>query len=766
MNVALGVAVGIAGLTVLTACVRPYFGLRLLMALIGHSLLWLRVEGRSRMPSGPLLLLSGKRNFLSWLHLLAASPRRVRFLMLAGWSRAGLVGWLLRRAGAIVPPSGDDAALRQALKQAGDAIRAGEVVCLFAEEIRTSNGESWSYSRIFDALPRVPVLPVAVLEPHGSLFVLENKRVYRQWPQWFAVPVEVTFGEVLHHANAAQARQALQECSARAAIARQNRTLPLHRTFVRSAARHPFRVCWIDSTAPGQDLTYGKAYVGAVCLAKVLGPLLGIRPMVGVWLPPGRGGALVNVALALLHKTSVNLNYTTGADVVRSCLRQCDCTHVVTARRFTARMPLEPVPGIEVIYLEDLLPRVSGFDKLLTFMGLLLLPGWVTEYVVRRLGHHRCDDLATVIFSSGSTGQPKGVMLTHANIASNLESMVQAANLSGRDRLLCVLPFFHSFGYSVTLWGPLMVGASAVFHPDPRQAKEIGELCRTHAATVYLSTATFLRFCLRKCEPDHFRTLRLIICGAEKLPPALAIDFRERFGILPLEGYGCTELSPVVSANLADETYEGVTQVANRLGTVGAPMPGIAARIVEPETLVPQPLGTDGLLQITGANVMAGYLHKPELSAQVVREGWYTTGDMARIDAEGHITITGRLQRFAKIGGEMVPLEKVEEALHEVLGIAERVCAVACVPDESRGERVIVLYIEATLLEYKQGVRPWLEALGGTGLPNLWTPSERDFHAVAELPTLGTGKLNLQEVAELARSLARRSSVPGGNRGS
>jgi acyl-[acyl-carrier-protein]-phospholipid O-acyltransferase/long-chain-fatty-acid--[acyl-carrier-protein] ligase len=629
------------------------------------------------------------------------------------------------------------------------------VVCVFAEGYRTADGHYWSYSRTFAALPAVPVVPVAMLQPRGSLLAMHGDRFVSNWPTTFPSPVEVTFGPVIQ-ADAATTRQALQELSAQAAIARKGKAVPVHRGFVRSAARHPFKACWIDSTAPGQDLTYAKAYVGSACLAAVLKPMLGEARMVAIWLPPGRGAALANVALAFLGKVAVNLNYTTSAEVVVSCLRQCDCTHVLTARRFTSRIPLDPIPGVEVIYLEDLLPRVSTFDKVSTLLGLLLLPGWVSEYFVRRLGGHKPDDLATVIFSSGSTGQPKGVMLTHANLAGNLESMIQAVSLGARDRLLGVLPFFHSFGYTVTLWGPLQVGASAVFHPDPRQAKEIGELCRQHGPTVYVSTATFLRFCMRKCDKDDFRSVRLLICGAEKLPPPFAIEFHEKFGVLPLEGYGCTELTPVVSANLADQVCSGVAQVYNRVGTVGAPLPGVAARVADPETLAPLPIGAEGLLLITGANVMAGYLNQPELTAKVVRDGWYVTGDMAQIDAEGHITITGRLSRFAKIGGEMVPLEKVEEALHEVLGAAERVCAVACVPDEFRGERVVVLYVESALLEWKKGVRPWLEALGGAGLPNLWTPAERDFHAVSELPTLGTGKLNLQSVKELALRLARR----------
>jgi acyl-[acyl-carrier-protein]-phospholipid O-acyltransferase/long-chain-fatty-acid--[acyl-carrier-protein] ligase len=308
----------------------------------------------------------------------------------------------------------------------------------------------------------------------------------------------------------------------------------------------------------------------------------------------------------------------------------------------------------------------------------------------------------------------------------------------------------------VALWGPLQVGASVVYHPDPRQAKEVGELCRAHRCTAYLSTATFLRFCLKKCDPDDFRTLRLLFCGAERLPPALAEDFRQKFGVLPLEGYGCTELAPVAGTNVPDEGHGGFTQVHNRIGSVGPPLPGVAVKVVHPETFEPLPLGQEGLLLVTGANVMKGYLGRPELTALAVREGWYVTGDVARLDADGYVTLTGRLSRFAKVGGEMVPLEKVEEELHDVLGTSERVCAVTCVPDEVKGERLVVLYLAPHLAQHGLQVHPWCQRLSGRGLPNLWLPAERDFISVPELPLLGTGKVNLKQVKELALALARR----------
>src|SRR5262249_23074855 len=328
------------------------------------------------------------------------------------------------------------------------------------------------------------------------------------------------------------------------------------------------------------------------------------------------------------------------------------------------------------------------------------------------------DDLISVIFTSGSTGEPKGVMLSHRNVMSNVDSVLAAVDLNRKDRALAVLPFFHSFGYTILLWGPLSIGASAVYYPDPRAAKEIGSLCKEFRCNLFLSTATFLRFYMKRCEPDDFRTLRLLVCGAEKLPVPLAQEFQEKFGVLPLEGYGTTELSPIASSNVPDREIYGVKQVGNKFGTVGQPLPGIAAKVVDPETFEELPLGREGLILITGGNVMVGYLGQPEKTAEVIRDGWYVTGDMGHLDADGFMTLTGRLSRFAKVGGEMVPLEKVEEELHTALGSAERVAAVTSVPDAAKGERLIVLHLAISDMD----ARKLVQKLAERNLPNLWLP--------------------------------------------
>jgi acyl-[acyl-carrier-protein]-phospholipid O-acyltransferase/long-chain-fatty-acid--[acyl-carrier-protein] ligase len=379
------------------------------------------------------------------------------------------------------------------------------------------------------------------------------------------------------------------------------------------------------------------------------------------------------------------------------------------------------------------------------------VPGFIQERWILGLGKHKVEDLATVIFSSGSTGDAKGVMLTHGNIAANAESVIQAIDPVPSDRLLGILPFFHSFGYTVTLWLPLQVGASTVYHPNPLQAREIGELCRTQHCTIFLSTPTFLRSYVRRCEPADFASIRILVCGAEKLPLALAKEFKEKFGVLPLEGYGCTELSPVATVNVPDWQEGSQRQVGNKPGTIGQPLPGVAARIVHRETRAPLPAGQEGLLLIAGANVMKGYLGRDDLTQQKIQDCWYVTGDLARIDEDGFITITGREERFAKVGGEMVPLEKVEDELQEILGGNEKLCAVTAIPDSKKGERLIVMH-----LPLPDGMTPkdLCKRLSERGLPNIYVPSQRDFIQVATLPILGSGKLDLKKCKETAIELA------------
>jgi acyl-[acyl-carrier-protein]-phospholipid O-acyltransferase/long-chain-fatty-acid--[acyl-carrier-protein] ligase len=355
------------------------------------------------------------------------------------------------------------------------------------------------------------------------------------------------------------------------------------------------------------------------------------------------------------------------------------------------------------------------------------------------------DDLATVIFSSGSTGEPKGVMLTHYNLASNAEQLGQLLDFDRRDRFLGILPFFHSFGFTATLTAPAVMGIGVAFHPNPLDAKPIGELVRRYSLTYIMATPTFLQIYLRSCDPGDFGSLRCVMASAEKLPDWLASAFEEKFGLRPAEGYGCTECSPVVTCSTHDFRAAGFRQMGSRRGSIGQPLPGVSVRIVSPDTGQRLPLGQAGLLLVRGPNVMRGYLGQPEKTAEVIREGWYVTGDIAALDEDGFLQVTDRLSRFSKIGGEMVPHVKVEEKLHEALGTTEIAFAVCGVPDPKKGERLVVLH---TLPEHR--LVDLLKSLPQLGLPNLWVPRPNQFFHVDKIPHLATGKMDLRSIRGLA----------------
>ncbi len=723
--------------------------------------------------SGGVLIVSNHVSRIDWLIYWVACPRPVLFVAWSGYYRNPLLrfflSWARHRTIRVDTRPLHPHAVGDSLKFASEALDAGQVVVIFPEGRLSRSGQMLPFRRGVERIlkhtkARVAVIPACLSGLWGGFFSHGGGPILWKLPRTFRPRVGVYFGESLNlsrpaaneacGAESANIRLAVQECTAELAILESGYLLAVHRRFVRVAAklRRLFRPAVTDySSGAARTLTWAKLLVGSICVTRYLRARVGDAPNVGVWLPTGLGGALANLALAFLGRASVNLNYTAGAAATQSAVKQAGVRVIITSRRFTARVPLDVPDDVQRIHLEDALLAVTRGERIRTFLAVLLLPGWLLE---RWLGlhRHRLDDTLTIIFSSGSTGEPKGVVLTHRNIAANVDSSITTLEIGPAERLLGFLPFFHSFGYTICLWAPMNAPCGAVYFPDPRQAKEVGEIARVNRVTIMTATATFLRFYLRRCDAGDFRTLRLIVCGAEKLPVKLQEEFREKFGVLPLEGYGCTELSPVVSCSMPDVHVGGLVQQRNRQGCIGQPIFGVCVRVHDTNTGEPLPIGVEGVLWVKGPNVMAGYLHQPERTATVVKGGWYNTGDAGFIEPDGFVRITGRVSRFAKIAGEMVPLEKIDDEMNEALATGgDRVLAVAAVPDEKRGERVVVLYLP----EIESRLSEVLAALPKRGIPNLWVPDRRDCYPVEAMPVLGTGKLDLKRLSDLARELAQ-----------
>lgn len=505
-----------------------------------------------------------------------------------------------------------------------------------------------------------------------------------------------------------------------------------------------------DST--GQELT-GKSGLVRLFLLRELfrnGILADDERNVGILVPPSVPGLLVNAMLTMDGRVSVNLNYTANEEILNVCIRKAHLRHVITSRKVMERLGFQL--DCDVVYLEDLVPKITLGVKL---RALYRARCWSLEKTYRKLGLDRLDpdETMTILFTSGSTGWPKGVMLSHRNLSSNTDSNIDFFHLTSDDRMLCVLPTFHSMGFMATLWADLAIGMRGFYHFSPLDIKTISKLCRKYRPTIFLGTPTFLRLYLRRMEPEDFKSVNLIMLGAERCPVELMDESEKRFGVRPVQGYGITETSPVVSASISRQRMKPGDSPPKD-DSLGKPLPRVEIKVLDLATGEPCPTGSVGMLWVSGPSVMKGYYEDPQRTAEVLQNGWYCTGDLVSVDEEGYIHIAGRLSRFAKIGGEMVPHEGVEDFLNQALENSvedEPTLCVTSVNDDVKGEKLVVLYtklalppkqINALLLKRK--------------VPPLWIPGADAYLKIDAIPLLGTGKLDLYAIREIAKKAFAR----------
>ncbi len=502
------------------------------------------------------------------------------------------------------------------------------------------------------------------------------------------------------------------------------------------------------------SLSYAKLLGAAIALSKEIKAATA-KKRVGIILPPGKGGLLANLAVLFANKIPVNLNFTAAKGAVESCIKQADLDRFITADPFVRKVPGFPWPPTrELLFIERTLPIIKKRIISWVLLSKLLPTGLLSRLVGLQKGG-RGDAEAILLFTSGSSGEPKGVPLTHRNVLANVCQFGTRLALPPGARILGSLPLFHSFGCTVTLWFPVIEGIDLVTYPSPLDTKRLAELIHQHQVHLLLATPTFLRGYMRRVAPEQLASLQLVVTGAEKLPVNLAKSFKEKFGKMPLEGYGLTETSPASNVNLpeAEADREEIPVLPTRkLGSAGPFLPGIAVRITDAATEKPCSLDRSGIIWLKGSNVFSGYLNRDDLTQEVIIDGWFKTGDVGRVDEDGFLYIEGRISRFSKIAGEMVPHESLEGHLNKILGLdgeAERKIAVIGVPDEQKGEVIGLLSALATE-SLEQDLLDLRYKLMDAGIPSLWCP--KFIIPIKAIPVMASGKLDLKACEELARS--------------
>lgn len=712
--------------------------------ILGSIVYRVKIFWPDRLPEGGCLLLPNHLTWVDAIVLQLACPRPIRFLVFEDIFKARGLNTIFRAIGAL-PISPRHA--RDSMRAAAEAIKAGELVCIFPEGELSRTGMLLRLNRGYELIARAadaPVVPVWLDGLWGSIFSFKGRKFFFKWPEHFPYPVTVAYGEPIpaKEADVALVRARFLDLGEHCFQQRPKLEGHLGRACIAGLKRGQFQTAVIDGH-DGSTLGRGSLLAAAAALSRYIRANCKAA-RVAIVLPPGKAGMIANLAVILAGKTPVNLNFTAGRAAIEAAMRIGEISDCITAQAFMKRLADFPWPE-HVLHLETMMPTLKS-SIIAWRVAVAILPAWTLALMLRipRKGDR---DEAVVLFTSGSSGEPKGVVLSHRNLLGNVLQFSIMLNLGGEDAVLACLPFFHSFGCTVTLWYPLIEGIRAVSYPNPLEIAKLAELIERYKITLLCSTPTFMRGYLRKAEPAQIASLELVVTGAEKLPMELAKAFHERFAKEIMQGYGLTETSPVVAVNLpepAKSKPDDSVQPSARLGSVGKLAPGMSARICDPDTDAELTLHDSGMLWLRGPNIFEGYLRDPQRTEDVLRDRWFKTGDLGRFDEDGFLFIEGRLSRFSKIGGEMVPHETIESRIYEVMALPkeERVIAVTGIPDEAKGEALVLLAtrdLDPGELRAK---------LSEHGLPNLWIPKK--IQRVEEIPHLASGKLDLKRCKEIA----------------
>ena len=713
----------------------------------------IEVLGFDNLPGqGGVLMLGNHISWLDWAMVQIACPRPVRFVMYRGIYQRWYLKWFLDLFG-VIPIAGGQS--KDALNQVNELLKAGEVVCLFPEGAISRNGQlgefKRGYERAVDGADGV-ILPFYLRGLWGSRFSRSSGQLQKNRNTALRRDVIVAFGKPLPMTTPAHELKRHVFDLSIDAWEQHTRTLdavPL--AWMRTAKRRGGELCLAD--AQGDTALSGyKTLTGVIAFSRLIDKR-SPEANIGLLLPTSSAGLITNMAALLLGKTVVNLNYTATPAALRTALERAEIRSVYTSSRFMKKLEQRGIDlsdlrrRVDIHYLEELKDEIGRFTSLVLLGASVLLPGaWLYALFGRRIDIERP---AAILFSSGSEGEPKGVVLSHRNIMGNIRQVSDVLDTREEDVLMGSLPLFHAFGLTVTGFMPMVEGIPVVCHPDPTDALNIARGIARYQATVFSGTSTFLRLFVRngRIHPLMLESLRVVVAGAEKLTPEVRDAFKLKFNKEVYEGYGTTETTPVASVNIPDrlDPRDWKVQRGGKSGTVGLPLPGGSFRVVDPETLDTLPAGEDGLILVGGTQVMLGYLKDEAKTAEAIVEldgkRWYKTGDKGHLDEDGFLTIVDRYSRFAKLGGEMVSLGAIEGSIGKTLPDDTEILATA-LPDGKKGEKVALLFsgtIDKDVLK---------ALIAQSGLGPLMRPTE--LIRVEAIPKLGSGKNDFGRARRIA----------------
>lgn len=496
----------------------------------------------------------------------------------------------------------------------------------------------------------------------------------------------------------------------------------LHQQFVKMAKKNPGKLAIKDKTTK-RDVTYDRALIGALILSSKFSKY--DKGFLGIMIPTSAGCALAKIATLMSGRIPVMINYSTGAEAnAKYAQKKCHFKTIITSKALLEKINCPFVEGM--VFIEDLMAGVTALDKI----GAALKSKMPIGILLNMIHKGDENDTCVILFTSGSEKDPKAVQLTHRNISSNIISFGTLIGLKETDIMLANLVFFHVFGMTVNLWVSFVYGMTMITYSNPLDFQAVSTIAREEKPTVMVGTPSFFWGYLQKSEPGDFKSLRLMIAGADKCPDALREGYMQKHGSMLLEGYGATETSPVISVN---------TPEANKPGSIGKVIPGVQLRIENFETGENCKTGETGKIMVKGDLVMKGYYKDQELTDEVLKDGWYNTGDMGFFDEEGFLFHAGRFKRFAKIGGEMVSLVKVENIMEKYLpqGV---VCCVVDIPDDRKGSYIVAaVSAEVHKMEI---LRKMINDLPSIALP-------REFIVLESIPMMGTGKVDFRSVTKI-----------------